>query len=223
MAGGKSSCRRRAARGVAAAAAGEEAIVEVGSTKRKAVVEVEVVAGYLAPPLKEYAFSPEAGEEVASYMVGDDNAATVAVADGNLVGEKPPRPASRMSMAEILWILDHDPTRRPSRYEELRRSNQSLIPPSWEEMDEDTRNLYFGAHKFYSMGASFLELQTWVRHEMETKGYVEMDDDWIRRRKESEAILEESRAKIEDMCMYETVDEDDDDESDYGDDDEFYR
>ncbi|CAO2142306.1 unnamed protein product [Urochloa humidicola] len=221
MAGGKGSRRRRAARGVGkASAAGEGASVEAGSAKRKAVAEVEAVAGHLAPPLKEYAFGPEAGEEEDA-GTGDYAATAVALSDGDAAGEKTPRPANRMSMREIRWIVNHEPTRKPNRYEELRRSNPSLIPLQWEEMDEDRRNLYFGAHMFYMLHASLPELQAWVRHELETKRYVEMDDDWIRRRKESEAILEEVRAKIEAMCMYETVDEDDDDESD--DDDEFYR
>ncbi|CAL4986779.1 unnamed protein product [Urochloa decumbens] len=226
MAGGKSSRRRRAARGVAAA--GEGAIAQAGSAKRKAVAEVEAVAGHLAPPLKEYAFDPEGLEEEVVAGAGGYAAATaVAVADdGNAAGEKPPRPqaANRMSMREVQWILNHEPTCEPTnRYVELMRSNPTLIPPQWEEMDEDMRNLYFGAHMFFVLDASFPELQAWVRRELETKGYVEMDDDWIRRRKEAEQILEELRAEIEAICMYDTLDEDDDDDSDYDDDDEFYR
>ncbi|KAF8700208.1 hypothetical protein HU200_034585 [Digitaria exilis] len=151
---------------------------------------------------------------------------------GNAASKKPPRPENRMSMREIRSILNPKPSRWPSPYQELRESNPSL------EMDDARRSLYARANEYLKMEEKDLQLREWVRKEMETKGYVEMDDDWVRRRAEASAIMEETMKKARALLLnedddeetmkkmralltYDTEEEDDDDENNYDGDDEF--
>lgn len=139
--------------------------------------------------------------------------------------QKPRRPENRMSMREIRSILNpKPPTQWPSPYHELRESNPSLIPLAGEEMDDERRKLYARAKEFRRMEEEDVKLQVWVRNEMETKGYVEMDEDWVRRRAEVSAMIEETMKKAHALLINDTEEEDSDDESDSDDDedDEFY-
>ena len=70
------------------------------------------------------------------------------------------------------------------------------------------------------MDERYKVFQERVRHELETKGYVEMDDDGVRRKAEVNAIEEELMKKIEGMLLYLTEGNDEDDESNYDDDDD---
>ncbi|KAF8700210.1 hypothetical protein HU200_034587 [Digitaria exilis] len=133
-----------------------------------------------------------------------------------------------MSMRQIRSILNpKPPTPWPSPYHELRESNLSLVPLPGEEMDDERRELYATAKEFQRMEEDDAKLREWVRNEVETKGYVEMDDDWVRRRAEVSAIAGEAMKKARALLINDTEEEDDsDDESDYDDDDdgddEFY-
>nr|CAB3503023.1 unnamed protein product [Digitaria exilis] len=121
------------------------------------------------------------------------------------------------------------PTQWPSPYHELRESNPSLVPLTGEEMDDERRELYATAKEFQRMEEDDAKLREWVRNEMETKRYVEMDDDWVRRRAEVSAIAEEAMKKARALLINDTEEEDSDDENDCGggdndddDDGEFY-
>ena len=96
----------------------------------------------------------------------------------------------------------------------------SLVPLPGEEMDDAKMKLYSQANEIRSMDKRNKELQERVRHELETKGYVEMDDDWVRRKAEVNAIEEELMKKVEGMLLYLTEGNDEDDESSDGDDDD---
>ncbi|KAL6653944.1 hypothetical protein ACP70R_007409 [Stipagrostis hirtigluma subsp. patula] len=140
-------------------------------------------------------------------------------AAGCAEGEKPPGPKHLMSEREIRWILNRKPMDPPSRYQALKQSNPDLTPPPGEAMDEEKERLYFLANAFDCMEERFPKLQEWVRQELDTKGFVEMDDDWVQlqRRAEVQAALEEGWKKIEALLLSESEDEDDNDESDYDD------
>ena len=80
--------------------------------------------------------------------------------------------------------------------------------------------LYSQANEIRSMDERYKVLQERVRHELETKGYVEVDDDHMRRKAEVNAIEEELMKKVEGMLLYLTEGNDEDDESSDGDDDD---
>jgi hypothetical protein len=47
--------------------------------------------------------------------------------------------------------------------------------------------------EFYAVGEEFREFQAWVRSEYTNKGYVEVDDEFLAKRAEGQAIIEEAR------------------------------
>ena len=87
-------------------------------------------------------------------------------------------------------------------------------------MDDAKMKLYSQANEIRSMDKRNKELQERVRHELETKGYIEMDDDWVRRKAEVNAIEEELMKKVEGMLLYLTEGNDEDDKSSDSDDDD---
>ena len=129
-------------------------------------------------------------------------------------------PENRVSVGQIRWILNYKPISCPRKLEELRESNPSLVPLPGEEMDDAKRKLYSQANEIRSMDEWYNVLQERVRHELETKGYVEVDDDHMRRKAEVNAIEEELMKKVEGMLLYLTEGNDEDDESSDGDDDD---
>ncbi|XP_062181805.1 uncharacterized protein LOC133886091 [Phragmites australis] len=153
---------------------------------------------------------------VATAVAKAENAAGGAV-------EKHPGPKNRMSNSDIRWFLAHKPMAGPRHYRALKESNPDLKPLPGEEMDESRERLYFMTKAFYEMEENYPKMQAWIREELKTKGYVEVDDDWVRGRAEAKAAVEEAWKKIDAMLLSETEeeDDDDDDESDYDDDDEF--
>ena len=203
MAGGEGS-RRGCATGGVEAVTGEGGVREASSAKRKAETETETVAGHLAPPLKECA------------TVGEDAGGATAVA----VAVNAAPPENRMSIEHIRWVLNCKLIHWSRKLEELRESNPSLVPLPGEEMDDAKMKLYSQANEIRSMDERNKELQERVRHELETKGYIEMDDDWVRRKAEVNAIEEELMKKVEGMLLYLTEGSDEDDESSDGDDDD---
>ncbi|KAF8700207.1 hypothetical protein HU200_034584 [Digitaria exilis] len=109
----------------------------------------------------------------------------------------PPGQKARMSAKEIRSILSWKPMSAPRHYEALKESNPDLTPLPGEEMDEERESLFLGAKIFYCMQERYPKMQEWMRQEQETKGYVEMDEDWVRRRAEAQQAFEDGRKEIE--------------------------
>ncbi|KAJ1276281.1 hypothetical protein BS78_05G203100 [Paspalum vaginatum] len=105
----------------------------------------------------------------------------------------------RMSKADIRWILAQEPLTPPSRYAALKRSNPELIPRPGEEADEDRMRLYRVVRAFYDAEESYPRLQEWVRAELRDKGYVELDDEAVKRRDEKQAIIDREWPAIQAM------------------------
>ncbi|TVU24425.1 hypothetical protein EJB05_26859, partial [Eragrostis curvula] len=208
MAGGEGAPMRCTAGGVGAAGVvAEGRAMESCAAKRKAGEAAS--GGQLLGPVKECTTRRKAEEASGCAVM----ATAVAKAE-DAAGEKPPAQKHRMSDKEIRWILARKPSAGPSHYRALKESNPDLTPPPEEEMDESKKNLYFMAKAFYRMEENYPKQQEWVRQELETKGYVELDEDLVRRRAEVQAAVEEEWKKIEALLLSETEGEDDDDESD---------
>ncbi|CAN6381721.1 unnamed protein product [Urochloa humidicola] len=59
--------------------------------------------------------------------------------------------------------------------------------------------LYGLAKAFYEMEEQLPRQQAWVRGELERKGYVELDDETVRRRAEIQALIDREWPEIEAM------------------------
>ncbi|WVZ50613.1 hypothetical protein U9M48_001852 [Paspalum notatum var. saurae] len=167
----------------------------------------------------------KAEEEAAGGAVCETMAATAFA--GAAAGEKkPPGPEHRMTKREIRCILAYKPMAFvPTVYEALKRSNPELKPSPEEEMDEPKCHLYSIARLFYEHEENYPKLQERVRRELQTKGYVEVDDKWVQGRAEMQVLREKTQKEIDELFLKypqtddEDEDEDDDSDSDYSDED----
>ncbi|CAO2142299.1 unnamed protein product [Urochloa humidicola] len=166
--------------------AGDGRKMESLSTKRK-TTEGTVCGGQLFAPLLE---------ELANKKKTADGSAA-AEEEKAAAAQKPPGPKARMPDREIRRILSRKPVPAPPEFEALKQTNPDLAPLPGEEMDDKKEDLFFRAKVYYCMEERFPKLQEWVRQELATKGYVEMDDDWVRRRAEAAEAFEEGRKEIE--------------------------
>ncbi|CAN6363358.1 unnamed protein product [Urochloa humidicola] len=166
--------------------AGDDMAVESLLTKRKTAEEI-VCGGQLFAPLLE---------DLASKKKAADPSAA-AEEEKVAAAEKPPGPKARMPDREVRRILSRKPVPAPPEFEALKQTNPDLVPLPGEEMDDEKEDLFFRAKVYYCMEERFPKLQEWVRQELATKGYVEMDYDWVRRRAEAAEALEEGRKEIE--------------------------
>ncbi|KAJ1276274.1 hypothetical protein BS78_05G202500 [Paspalum vaginatum] len=163
-------------------------------------------------------------EPVADGRKAEEEAAATPVAEASsAAGEKPPGPKHVMPKRDIRRILSFEPmAAAPRVYEALKLSNPDLVPSPEEEMDEAKSRLYRGARAFYE---DFPKLQERVRQELQTKGYVEVDDEWVKGQAAAQASIDEPQKRIDELLLEypQTEDEDDDDDShsDYSDEDEF--
>ncbi|CAN6381718.1 unnamed protein product [Urochloa humidicola] len=106
---------------------------------------------------------------------------------------------NRLSKEDIDWILSQKPTAPPGRYAALKKSNPELTPRPGEEADEDKMRLYRLVKAFYEMEERLPRQQVWMRGELERKGYVELDDETVRRRAEIQALIDREWPEIEAM------------------------
>ncbi|TVU24427.1 hypothetical protein EJB05_26861, partial [Eragrostis curvula] len=120
-------------------------------------------------------------------------AAAAGVADG----EMPPAPKHRMPMDHVRWILAQKPMTPPPCYAALKQRNPDLTPLPGEEANEDLKRLCFLAKAFYEMEERLPKTQAWVRAEMEAKGYVEVSDEWMKRKAAVHALLDREWPKIQ--------------------------
>ncbi|XP_062224251.1 uncharacterized protein LOC133922785 [Phragmites australis] len=181
------------------------------STKRKAKKEAE--AGQMLRPLKECSTRRKAKKEEASTTVAE--------------AEKGTGAKYRLSAKEIREVLARKPITVPPRYVALKQSNPDLTPRSGEEVDEAKRRLYILAKAFYSMQERLPKLQEWVRRELEINGHVDMDDEWVKRKAETQAVIDREwpkiQAKIEAIILSETECEDSDNSDEEEDEEVFWN
>ena len=104
---------------------------------------------------------------------------------------------NRLSAKEIRWILAQKPRSPPPRYQAIKRENPELTPRPGEEGNERKMRLYILARAFYDLEESVPRLQERVRREMESKGYVEVDDEYHKRRAEKQALMDREWPEIE--------------------------
>ncbi|KAJ1276273.1 hypothetical protein BS78_05G202400 [Paspalum vaginatum] len=77
---------------------------------------------------------------------------------------------------------------------------------------------------FYEYKENYPKLQERERRELQAKGYVEVDDEWVQSRAEDQALIDETWKRIDELFLQypQTDDEDEDDDdsdSDYSDED----
>jgi hypothetical protein len=102
----------------------------------------------------------------------------------------------RLSAKEIKWILAQKPLPPPARYQALKRSNPELTPRPGEDDDKDKVSLYCVARAFYEREERLPKMQERVRSELESKGYVEVDGDYLKRKAEVQAVIDREWPKI---------------------------
>ncbi|RLN09894.1 hypothetical protein C2845_PM11G08030 [Panicum miliaceum] len=123
---------------------------------------------------------------------------------------------NRLSAKEIRWILAQKPKPPPPRYQALKRSNPELTPRPGEEEDEAKMRLYILARAFYELEERLPRMQEKVRSELERKGYVEVDDEYRKRKAEGQAVVDWEWPKIvarfKDLGLSEGSEESDSDE-----------
>ncbi|CAN6372879.1 unnamed protein product [Urochloa humidicola] len=178
MAGGDDcSLRRCTAKSVeaAAAASGPQSSLTSCSTKRKAKKEAAASSGRVQRPRST---RRKAKEEAAA-------------------AEKAAGVKNRLSEKEIKWFLAQKPKPPPPIYQALKRSNPELTPRPEEEGDESKVRLYFLARAFYELEERLPKMQEWVRKELESKGYVEVDDEYHERKAKVQAVIDREWPEIE--------------------------
>uniref|UniRef100_A0ACD5UF75 Uncharacterized protein n=1 Tax=Avena sativa TaxID=4498 RepID=A0ACD5UF75_AVESA len=108
------------------------------------------------------------------------------------------RKMTRLPQEEIDSILAKvmDDDRLPPEFRALKRHSPDLIPWPEEEMDEEVVSFYDLVHELYAVGEKFREFQAWVRSEYANKAYVEVDDEFLARRAEDRASVEEARMAV---------------------------
>jgi len=176
MAGGDGSLRRCTAKSVAAAAAAagpQGSSLARCSTKRKAKKEEGASSGRVLRPRSTGRKAKEDKEKAAAAV------------------------KNRLSAKEIRWILAQKPRPPPPRYQAIKRENPELTPRPGEEGDERKMRLYILARAFYDLEESVPRLQERVRREMESKGYVEVDDEYHKRKAEKQALIDREWPEIE--------------------------
>ncbi|CAN6363361.1 unnamed protein product [Urochloa humidicola] len=103
---------------------------------------------------------------------------------------------NRLSAKEIRWILSQKPRPPPPPYQALKRGNPELTPRPREEDDRDKRTMYTLARAFYEREERLPLMQERVRGELRSKGYVEVDDEYRKRKAEVQAVIDREWAKI---------------------------
>ena len=173
MAGGDGSLRRCTAKSVAAAAAAAglqgSSLARCSTTKRKAKKEEGASSGRVLRPRST----------------------------GRKDKEKAAAVKNRLSAKEIQWILAQKPRPPPPRYQAIKRENPELTPRPGEEGNERKMRLYILARAFYDLEESVPRLQERVRSELESKGYVEVDDEYHKRKAEKQALIDREWPEIE--------------------------
>lgn len=103
----------------------------------------------------------------------------------------------------------------------LKRSNPELTPRPGEEEDEGKVTMYVLARALYELEERLPKMQERVRSELRSKGYVEVDDEYHKRRAEGQAVIDREWPKIvarfKDLGLSEaseSSDEDDEEEED---------
>ncbi|KXG28902.1 uncharacterized protein LOC8074381 isoform X1 [Sorghum bicolor] len=108
---------------------------------------------------------------------------------------------NRLPAKDIRWILAQKPEAPPPIYQALKRSNPELVPRPEEEGDEKLRVLYVLARAFYEVEEMQPKFQQWVRSELKEKGYVEVDDDYMKQKAAAQAGIDRDwpilKAKID--------------------------
>ncbi|CAM0902566.1 unnamed protein product [Alopecurus aequalis] len=172
MAGEEGSSKERTTRSKTMTAA--EAAVSGGTTKREAEESLcptrSKAAGIGCSELKQGA-APVKGEGAAGKRM------------------------TRLPQEEINSILETvmDDDRLPPDYRALKRHSPDLIPSPEEATDEELVSFYDVVREFYAVGEEFREFQAWVRDEYAKNGYVEVDDEFLAKRAEGQAVIEEAR------------------------------
>ncbi|XP_010232198.1 uncharacterized protein LOC104582852 [Brachypodium distachyon] len=101
--------------------------------------------------------------------------------------EAPTKKMTRLSQEDIDWILSQ--TKQPDhKYYELGTSPEEVA-----EEREFYRSL---CESYDSHWEEFSRFQDWVRGEYSTKGFVEVDDDFLARRASCKALIEEEWDKM---------------------------
>jgi hypothetical protein len=113
----------------------------------------------------------------------------------------------RLSAKEIKWILAQKPEPPPARYQALKRSNPELTPRPGEEDDKDKVLLYCVARAFYEREERLPKMQEGVRSELASKGYVEVDGDYLKRKAEVQAVIDRESLffKSTSLCSHQSV------------------
>uniref|UniRef100_A0ACD5UEI8 Uncharacterized protein n=1 Tax=Avena sativa TaxID=4498 RepID=A0ACD5UEI8_AVESA len=108
------------------------------------------------------------------------------------------RKMTRLPQEEIDSILAKvmDDDRLPPEFRALKLHSPDLIPSPEEEMDEEVVSFYDLVRELYAVGEKFREFQAWVRSEYTNKAYVEVDDEFLARRAEDRASVEEARMAV---------------------------
>ncbi|KAJ1276272.1 hypothetical protein BS78_05G202300 [Paspalum vaginatum] len=127
-----------------------------------------------------------------------------------------------MTKREIRSILAYEPAFAASVYKALKLRNPELKPSPEEETDECMCSLYSDARLFYEYGEKYPEMQERVRRELQTKGYVEVDDEWVQSRAEDQALIDETRKRIDELFLEYPPTEDEDEDEDEDDSDSDY-
>jgi hypothetical protein len=102
----------------------------------------------------------------------------------------------RLSAKEIKWILTQKPKPPSARYQALKRSNPELTPQPGEEDDKDKVTLYCVARVFYEREERLPKMQERVRSDLESKGYVEVDGDYLKRKAEVQVVIDREWPKM---------------------------
>ncbi|KAL6653945.1 hypothetical protein ACP70R_007410 [Stipagrostis hirtigluma subsp. patula] len=134
--------------------------------------------------------------------------AEAAAAVGGAAVRPPGAPRNRLTRSEVRDILSEKPREPPPRYAALKRSNPELTPRPGEEMDEERKRLYVLTKGFYAHQERLPKLQAWVREQMEAKGYVEIDDEWAKRRADTQALLDREWPRLRAMLKAMVLEDD---------------
>uniref|UniRef100_A0ACD5UU88 Uncharacterized protein n=1 Tax=Avena sativa TaxID=4498 RepID=A0ACD5UU88_AVESA len=131
-----------------------------------------------------------AGEECAAKRKVE----TAASEGEQAAGEKK---MSRLPEEEVERILAHVvDDRAPHYFESLKLKNPSLLPSTEEAADRSTVVLYSAARTHYAGGERMVRFQALVRAELEKRGYVEVEEEFLAHRAQVRAWSDAARARI---------------------------
>jgi hypothetical protein len=103
---------------------------------------------------------------------------------------------TRLPQEEVRRILTHVVSdRTPHYFESLKLQNPSLLPSPEEEADESTVILYRAARAHYAAVERIARFQVFVRGQVEKRGYVEVDQDFLARRAQVRAWNDAAKAR----------------------------